>query len=364
MMFPIVSPKIDSQFWQLTEIYFSSVVYKMACAIFRVIAMTFQYAVVRMIAAVRHLKCFSSALPFKNLIAVSRNVSNLNVLRTCLISAWSPEKKDAYQGIGDTQGLRMTHDIILRPASGICLGKSLTFLSEYRLGKNDTVSANLKAAVERVEGSSNETCVRMQAIYDALLGMEGKVNSHERDLFLQILQRKYISNEAELNQELLDSIKAFLAEDEPSETLRHFVLCDLENQGIELIPNLYTLILELDTFWYLQQHPGIRKNDSIHLAILQAVARCLQLEPVNATRLQGTIASVCAQLENLEEGSYLIQFKNHTIACVKEQECFALFDPNEGLALFDEDNQHEGITQLLEFYGSNQSIALHLIEIY
>jgi hypothetical protein len=108
----------------------------------------------------------------------------------------------------------------------------------------------------------------------------------------------------------------------------------------------------------------MRKNDSAHLAILQAVAHCINLEPVNARRLQGPISTVCSQLEEMEEGSFLIHFANHTIACVKEQNCLALFDPNEGLACFDEGEQKDGITQLLEFYGSNQSIALHLIEIY
>lgn len=365
MISPINSPNIHfNSFRQPLERRLYCSIYELACSVFRVIAMAFQYVVVRLSAAIRHLRCFPSALPYKNLIAFSRNISNLNVLVTCLATAWSPETKAMYQEMGDDQGLRVTHDIILRPANGICLGKSLTFLSEYRIGEEETVITHLKAAAERVENNSNETCVRMQAIYDAFIGFEGQINLHERDLFLHILQKKHISNEAGLNQDLLTSIKSFLAEDEQTETLRQFVFSDLESQGIELSPNLYALVLELDTFWHLQLHPGIRKNASIHLSILQAVAHCLHLETVNTTRLQGSISLVSSQLEQLEEGSYLIQFANHTIACVKEQEYLALFDPNEGLACFDEENQHDGITQLLEFYGCNRSVSLNIIEIF
>lgn len=40
-------------------------------------------------------------------------------------------------------GVRITHDLILRPANGLCLGKSLAFLSASLSGQGPSFSNNL-----------------------------------------------------------------------------------------------------------------------------------------------------------------------------------------------------------------------------
>lgn len=343
----------------LTEIKILSPIYELACAIFRVVAMALQYATVAFYVTFKHLPLFPSALPSENLIAVSRNISNLAVLRTCLTTAWSPEPQTHYQnlGLGEEKGLRITHDIILRPASGICLGKSMTFLSEYRLATGKGMLANLRSAAKKVEGESNEISIRMQALYDALMGINGKASTTEKDHFFQILEGKKPSSETHYPF-LATSLEAFL-EEASDQGLRHFVLEDLEKQDVIITTPLYSLILELDTIWSLQQDSGMRKNDTVHQAIVETVAESLNLNLIDAKRMQGNVSSMCRQIEKLEPGTYLMQFSNHTIACVKEDEAFALFDPNEGLAIFDESNLHDGLQQLLHFYGCH----LNLIEL-
>ena len=262
--------------------------------------------------------------------------------------------------------MRVTHDLILRPASGLCLGKSLTFLSEalslWEASEEEDIIAHLITAAQTVQNSENLTSVRLQAIYDALMGVQGKVRSKEKELFKQILRGNQSLSLSGLNGILLASLSSFLNREGQFEPLRQFVLNDLENIGVDITPDLYALILELDTLWDLQNH-GERKNDAVHDAIIQAIAHRLQMELMHTQRLKGDIATVYEQLEELEAGYYLIQFTNHSMACVKTQRYVALFNPDEGLALFDEDDQQEGILQLLNYYGNHGSISLRLLAI-
>ncbi len=340
-----------------------SILYEMAHAIFRIIAMAVQYATVRLCLTVRHWCWFSSALKQQNIYMSSRNFANLEGLQKCFVTAWHPDLKVVYEEMGRTQGLRITHDIVYHPASGICLGKSMTFLSQYVLAEGTDDIANLLLAAQAVEGKSNEMCVKLQAIYDGLMGIQGRVQSQERDFFCKVLQRKNPVLPFIHHQELLSSIEAFLDLEDQPETLRHFVLDQIENQGIDLSTDLYALILELDTIWSYQQHPGIKKNDSVHNAIVQTMANYVGLELIEALRLGGKISCVLTQLEALDTGSYLIHFNNHTIACVKIQDGLALFDPSEGLALLKGTEQHEGLSQLLKYYASNEMISLNIVAI-
>jgi hypothetical protein len=269
-----------------------SVIYEIACAIFRLFAMACQYVVVRMSVTFSHSPLFPSALRSKNLLVSSRNIANLNVLiKTCLVTAWKPEPKTLYQDIGYAEGFRITHDLILHPAGGICLGKSMAFLSDYLSRDDPDPVESLIAAAHAVQGEKNETSVRLQALYDALLGIEGKVQPEEGDFFLQ---RK--------------------------------------------------------------------KNDSIHQAIIQAIASYVDMEVVKMRRIRGKVEAVRDELEELERGSYFIQFSHHTIVYVKSPDHFALFDPSEGLALFDDRDQQEGLSQLLDYYGDWGTISLSILQ--
>ena len=64
-----------------------------------------------------------------------------------------------------------------------------------------------------------------------------------------------------------------------------------------------------------------------------------QLGPLETVRMRGDIVAVKEKLEELEIGSYLIQFFQHSVAYVKTDDLIAVFEPNEGLALFDKFDQ-------------------------
>ena len=228
---------------------------------------------------------------------------------------------------------------------------------------NDKDEKAILAAAKFLKHDRTETSVKLQALYDALTGIQGTVQAQELDFFRKVLEGGNIPYQATRKQDFLGSLEAFLIVKDRAESLRQFVLVDLESKGIEITPDIYALTLELDTFWHLRQHPGEQKNDCIHNAIIQAMANYLNLESANAKRVQGEIAFVGDQLNQLADGGYLIQFSHHTIALVKAQTHLALMDPNEGMALHSNDDQKDALLHLLQYYASNDLVALKVISI-
>lgn len=268
-----------------------STFYEIATAIFRVSAMALQYIVVKVSVTFRHWHWFPSALPHNNVKVSSRNIANINALPKCLATAWNPCSRSLFQEIGPPQGLRVTSDIIFRPASGLCLGKSFLFLSEYLFSKEREANDRLINAALAVQEDIHEKSVELQAIYDFLIGAKGTVISKEKN----------------------------------SRT----------------------------------------RNDMAHQAILQAMGHYLHLDVKGSIRLSGNISSIREQLETFETGNYFIQFAlpQHTIVFVKAEGYIALFEPNEGLAIFEGTDQQRGLSQLLEYYESNDMISLKLVAI-
>lgn len=339
----------------------SHTLYDIACKIFRVIAMALQYAVVISSITLRHCRLLPSALPFKFLKMSSRNIASFYVLHKCLATAWTPLSKSLYSSIGYAQDLRITHDITYRPASGLCLAMSLTFLSEYLGTDKDSFTDSLLAAAKVVQGGGTKICVKTQALYDALLGIQGTVASKEFKEFNKLLQGENPSCQDLQNKALWTSVETFLSDQNRTEPLRQFVFEDLEKQHAEITPNIYALVLELDAAWFSKMNPGKRKYDFVHEAVTEAVVNSRELEVISTSRIEGKIPLVSGQLINLADGSYLIQFSDHTVALVKEHDGLALFDPSEGIALLTPDQQSEALLQLLDYYGNNDSVSIKVI---
>jgi len=340
----------------------SKSLYKIVRAIFREIAMALQYTLVLISCTIYHLPFLPSSLG-RTLKVSSRNIAGLNALGHCLATAWHPLPRTLYNDIGRTRGLRVTHDITYQPASGLCLAMSLIFLSKYLLGEEANDTTNLLAAAEVLRTDEKVTSVKLQGIYDALLGINGAIKAEEKDFFCAVLQGRTLVFQLDWKYELLVSIEAFMAVQNHLGTLRQFIFDDLENRNVEITPDIYALTLELDAFWNLQQYPAGKKFDSIHHAIIQTLADELELEMTNATRLQGMVADVEEKLINLALGSYLVQFPNHTIVLVKTKDHLALFDPNEGLGLSPVGQQHEAVAQFLDYYASVDLVSLNVISI-
>ncbi len=352
------------------------VLYETVCALFRTVILSIQYPVVKLSVTFGHWRWIPSpfrgpiikiprvlfeydwtpfAIPEKNRQVISRNIGNLSSLPTSLSSIWNPFSKSLYEGIGREQGLRITHDITFRPASGLCLGKSFAFLSNYLHSKE---SHAFTCAILAANAADDMKSIEVQAIYDALIGNHGTVQANEKEFFQNLLQGKENCFKKTSQQELFITINSFLNQKQSFKFLREFVLNDLERKGVEITVDLYALILELDTIWSLSNDKDEIKNHSVHLAIVQAIANFLKLEVQRSIPLSGSIISVRDQLKKFQPGAYLIQFFNHSVVFIKNQDHSALFDPNEGLGLFDEADLDQGLLQLLKFYGSGESISL------
>lgn len=333
-------------------------------AIFRTLAFVIQYGVVWASIFCRHWSWLSSPIPANDLKVSSRNIATLRAFAKCLKTSLYPISKEEYSGIGQSAGLRLTEDLIYRPASGLCLGSSLAFLSQVMSVDSNDESVFLSAA-QSVREELDETVVKLQAVYDALIGANVKVPQQDINLFRQILQGNAPSPGIE-NEELSSlavSIELFLKLENPPQTFRQFILDDLENSGAEITSSLYALILELDVFWHMQEHPGENKYLSVHAAIIQTVAHLVGLEIHQGARYEGEIAFVSEQLASLDEGGYLLQFKDHTVVLVKTSDLMALFDPSEGLGLVIHEDQDEALSHLLSFYGSNGLASVKALKV-
>lgn len=360
MVFPRHLPNLPLANVKKTPLHHS--IYHKACAIFRALAMAIQYSLMCLSVTVRHWRWLPNAKPLKFQTVPTWNIASLQLLPQCFKTALRPFPKELYRHIGPKQGFRITHDVIYRPASGLCLGMSLTFLSQYLAGKGSSTD-NLLAAARLFRRGGTEMSVRVQAIYDTLMGIQGQVYPQDVHFFAQVLKRIRIDPHLTQKKELLVTIQAFINLQDPLKSLRQFVLDDLERQGINITPDLYALILELGALWDLRQHPNENKNDAIHNAIIQLVANDLQLEMVDATRLQGKFNVVAEQLRNVAPGNYLIQFPIHTLAFIKSAECTAIWEPNEGLALLAANQQQEALAHLLHYYASHDLVSVKVLSI-
>lgn len=340
-----------------------STIYDVACTIFREIVMVVHYSLVSIETTLRQWCWFLSILPRKYLVVSSCNIANLNVMCKCVATIRHPLSKRQYGEVGRMQGLRVTHDLTYDPVSGICLGMSLTFLIEVLKIKN-IQQIQLIASAQLLKNGGTETSLRIQALYDALIGIKGVVQAQEKSFFYHLLKDQQPLFQKIQYPELIPIIQTFLNSKKDVETLRQFVLHELEIRGSEITPPLYALVLELDTFWSIQQHPNIRKNDILSSIIIQEVVRFLSLKIDHVIRLKGKVSAVYEQLKNFAMGSYLVSFPRHTVALVKTDGEIALFEPKDGLFLFHSvDDQKEGLSRLLEYYGCNHVTQLQALRL-
>lgn len=150
--------------------------YELACRIFRELALILQYSVVLASVTFSHLPCFPSAIPAENLKVASRNIGSLAALKKSFQIAWNPLPKEQFAT------LRILHDIVYKPASGLCLGGSLFFLSLLK------EKQNLDAATKTFQWGAPETAVKMQALYDALLDGASTTKNHDDTIHAAIIQ--------------------------------------------------------------------------------------------------------------------------------------------------------------------------------
>lgn len=299
------------------------------------IMMSIQYVVVRIAIAQNLWRWINSSLKKSNVIESCNNIALLRILPDCLHSVRHPVSKEKYKDLGRKQGLRVTHNIIDRPASGLCFGISLRFLAEF------AAKGDIRTAAKTISGGADLISVRIQALYDALLGIQGTVKSK--------------------NQELSDIIQLFMKN--PIKPLREFVLDDLEAKGVEITPDLYAQILEADACWHHKNHPKEEKYSSVHNAVRQAVANSVGLDLVSSDHFEGTLSSVKDQIQQLKNGLYLIEFPHHILPFIKGDAFAAIGDPTEGVSQFPSTELEANIMQMLSFYSSDDHVSLHVLSI-
>lgn len=343
--------------------HFCKSFYKIVSAVFRQLAMCFQYVGLFGCIFIRHCRCIPSALPRSKIEVFTPNIASLPMLIQSLKTVWHPIPKNQFQEIGTSAGLRVSHDIVYRPASGLCLGMAFTVLSEYFQSKEVDTKERLLASARVLERGGNETSVKVQALYEALIGVEGSIAYSDKVLFSKILKKENIQPSEIKGKEWVRGVKAFFSSSENRESLRQFVLNDLEKRGVEITADLYAPILELDAYWYRKQNPDAYNNDPLHDTIIQTVAKTLQMDIKSSMRIRGGIDKVVDELKSLDEGNYFIQFPQHTILLVKTEEGLALFNATEGMAWIEIKDQEEALVQLLGFYGQNDRVTVRILEV-
>lgn len=340
-----------------TESQWPHSIYLMACNVFRALAMSIQYAYVFGDILARNWLWYpfsiqSSSIQSKFIQISSRNAAHPQLFLKCFRTALRPVDKSEFHHVGRERGLRITHDLIWKPASGICLGICFTFLSEYLNGQHSSSRANLMAAAKILHWGGAISSVKTQAIYLALLGAQGEVQSVELNQFSNLLLGDHAASFTTKYPALLTSLKQWTI-NPSTRSLRQFLLDDLESKGEPISPELYSLVLELDACWRKKLHPDEKKYCEIHQAIMQTLAESFKLKLVFSMHLEGEAASLVSQLMNLTNGSYTIHLPNHALVCVKTDKEIAILDPVKGLSILSQDRQKEVLTHLLNYYGGN-----------
>lgn len=312
---------------------------ELTCIIFRELALVLQYIVVLSSTFCNRLPGIPNPIPRKCLRMPVYNIGNFSTFLESMCTTWKPQPKKNFDSIGRNEGLRISHDIRYKPASGLCLSISLHFLSAFH-NINDLIAA---AAVFRQGAPSS--VVKTQALYDALLGVQGQVKNLDLNLQNPIIQ-------------------PFMLSSKHATSLRQFVFDDLEKQNIEINPDIYTLVLELDAIWHHKHYPSENKYDSIHTAIVKVLAETVGFENVKSKRIQEKYQVASELITLFDEGSYLIQFANHTVALIKAHDSLAILDPRQGLAILNPQKQHEVLNLFLEYYGANEFVSFNAIQLF
>lgn len=353
---PIVDPIRDRLPFPTHSPSLLRTLFERVYTVFLAIIMLVQYAVVWLSVHCRHWKWLPSAIDSNNLKVPSRNIANLKGLLTCLKTLFYPIPQEELSQVGRKEGLRVVHDLIYRPASGLCLATALTFLSQVLPVEKTTDEFFFLCAAQGLKRDHDETIVKIQSTYDALIGADLKVPQQELSRYRQRTSK-------ESQDPLMESLEAFLSQQDPPQSLRQSVFDDLENKGIAITPRLYALVLELDSFWRHDAQPDENKYLSVHGAIIQTVAQLVHLEMGQAESYDETISDACQHLASCDDGGYLIQFRDHSLALVKTPEWIVLFDPSEGLGLIPMARQRDVFTHLLDYYCDNDFASFKLIPI-
>jgi hypothetical protein len=295
------------------------------------------------------------SIPFDCISVPAQNIAEISKLSFCLASARNPISKIYYQQIGREENLRVAYDLVWKPTGGLCLGMSLAFLAEY------LKSSNLIEAAKKLQNGANESAIRTQAIYDAVLGIDCETNSKEirelssiRLFSLQpALKTKFPHLEA--------SLRGYLKQKDEQVSLREFVLKDLEANKIELTPDLYGTLLEVDARLNARNNVNYQ---ALYKQSTQVAAKTHDLDLGQHNSFSGNIKKAEEFLMTKPEGSYLIQLPTHTIAFVKTRWQTAIFDPNAGLVLLTSENQERVFNQLFNYYFKSETIQFQTLQVH
>lgn len=286
------------------------------------------------------------------------NIAAPFAVPACLKTIWNPLTKKQWDKNYHKQGLRLTHSLSWKVSGGICLGISFSFLANYLHSKANFSKETLYTVAKTLRYGGTASSIKTQTIYEALIGSAASLPFEEFCQFKKLIQDDATPFKTAYPF-LSESINHFRNQ-QTSQSLRQFVLNELEKNQVSISPTLYTLVLELDACWRKQRYPAEKKYDEIHTSIMQALAEDLNLKITTVTRLEGMLEMIVSQLMNLANGSYLIHLPQHALALVKSDNELALLEPCKGLAVLSSKQQREVLTHLLKYYGSDGSISLKI----
>lgn len=301
----------------------------------------------------------------------SVNIARADIVDQCFYKVMMPDSID--KEIGKFQGLRITHGLAYLPTEGLCLGMSLSFLKSMMENLHLTAEQRIrKAASLFIEGAPEES-LKNQAIYEALRGdvrpdLKGRcpeIPEQEFSAFADLLHaaptmQNFFENLSPTKKALWKSIEAFKKRENPlpTDSLRAFVLGDLELKNVSLTNAIYRFTLTLDELFSGNSQYQV----DLEMKATTALAESQKLKVIAADSFKGKKSEAFESLKKIPAGHYMIQIQNpyHTIAYVKNEDgTGAIFDAIVGTVLMKFDC--DAIVKVLERYSKNNEIDFKLI---
>lgn len=336
--------------------------YQVACRVFQALYMCFEYFFVVGSSLLHRCFFLPVSVPRRYLEVHSFNFARPDLLPLSLKTAMRPIPKSNFEAVRCPYPFQVTHDVIYQPAKGLCMGMCLNFLSLY-------YREGLLFAANELRCGGTETSLKIQALYDAWLGIQGTFDPQERARIVASMKGERVNRDEIQNQELLTSITAF-AFDMRNKNFVDFVFDELKSRGVAMSPDLYALVWDLDAW---RSNLGFSNQPNYQMVqnlIGMALCPHLGLEFSGGSRQEGEVGlSIMPDLEtnaqgvefllNRENGSYLLSFPNHTVVYIKTQDSIAVYDPSIGLAIANDiEDRNELLSHLLNHFSNGLSMSL------
>lgn len=275
------------------------------------------------------------------IVTPSKNMAGEGALGLCLAGVKRPLKKDYLNKFVKKDGFRITQDITLAPQgrTGLCLGMGTALLHAYHYGAEKTPYERTLAGAHALHDGATPCALASQTLYDAI--MPRYVDANELNEWRRLVDTPACTpNVPQTRNALLTSLRTYfeVLQKNPNETLRKFVLDDLDSKKCEITPEIYAIVLDLDSLMTAKKEniPLENASEKMHMKIFQTVLNQEGLKIAQEEHCGSGQPEAVQKLRSLLPGAYMLNLPDHTAIFIKlSAHESLLFDPFSGLAAMD-----------------------------